>query len=262
MEFTPGDQTRWKLVWSDDFDYEGLPDPSKWGYEEGFVRNNEMQFYTRARRENARVEGGLLIIEGRKDSFPNPGYKVDSSNWKENREFVEYTSASLVSKIDTGWKYCRIEVLAKLPDGKGVWPAIWTLGINCPQVSWPACGEIDIMEFVGNWPGEIFGTIHYPTSEGAYEKQEGKLKDLDPHSDFHSYAIEWCPDRIDFFYDSHKYHTAWLDKAGAGVENPFRKPHYLILNLALGGSFGGEIEDDCFPQRYLIKHVSVYAHEQ
>ena len=257
MSLTPCDPARWKLVWSDDFDYEGLPDPSKWDYEEGFHRNNEMQYYTRARKENARVEGGLLIIEGRKEPLRNPQYKADSNHWAESREFAEYTSASLTSKFASGWKFGRIEVLAKLPEGKGVWPAIWTLGVNCPQVHWPACGEIDIMEFVGNWPTEIFGTIHYPV-DGEYEKQEGKLKGIDLHHDFHSYEIEWQSDRIDFFFDRHRYHTAWLDKAGVGDENPFRKPHFLLLNLALGGSFGGEIDPNFVPQQYLIKHVHIY----
>jgi beta-glucanase (GH16 family) len=257
LESGPGPCLGWQLAWSDEFDYEGLPDPSKWDFEEGFLRNGEMQYYTRGRKENARVESGMLVIEARKESFPNPVFRPGSDHWAESRKQVRYTSASLTSRVEGGLKYGRVEVLAQLPEGKGVWPAIWMLGINKPEVSWPACGEIDILEFVGNWPGEIFGTIHYPV-EGAHEKQEGKLTGIDPHDGFHLYAVEWFPERIDFFFDAQKYHTAWLDPAGRGDENPFRKPHYLILNLALGGSLGGEIDDSAFPHQYRIKSVKAY----
>ena len=118
---------QWKLVWSDEFDYEGLPDKKKWDYEEGFVRNKEMQYYTRARKENARVEKGMLVIEGRKEKFKNPKYKADSKKRNEQRQFASYTAASLVTLNKAAWKYGRIEVRAILPQGKGIWPAIWPL---------------------------------------------------------------------------------------------------------------------------------------
>lgn len=248
---------QWTLVWSDEFDYEGLPDPNKWDYEEGFVRNNEEQYYTRARLENARVEGGFLVIEGRKESFPNPGFKPDSSNWKEKPEYAEYTAASLITLGKASWKYGRVEVRAKLPKGQGVWPAIWTLGVNRSEVRWPACGEIDIMEFVGKEPGLIHANVHY-AMDGERRSKSGRIEVVEPYEDFHVYAMEWHEDRIDFFFDETKYHTVPLDLAGEGSDNPFRKPHYLLINLALGGTWGGEIDETIFPQKYLIDYVRIY----
>lgn len=248
---------KWKLVWSDEFDYEGLPDKKKWDYEEGFVRNNEMQFYTRSRKENARVEKGMLVIEGRKEKYENPRYVPESKDWRKKREFASYTAASLITLNKASWKYGRIEVRAKLPHGKGIWPAIWTLGANRSKVRWPGCGEIDIMEFVGKHPNLVHGTVHF-AMEGKHRSDGGKLKTEKPYADFHVYAIEWNADRIDFFFDDVKYHTFIIDKAGAGEDNPFRKPHYLLVNLALGGTWGGPIDDSVLPQRYLIDYVRVY----
>jgi len=159
----PASAPEWKLVWSDEFDKPGLPDPAKWGYESGFIRNNEQQFYTRERKENARVEGRMLIIEARKERFRTPDLSLaanDQRRGARSREFAEYTSASLTTRGKVSWSYGRIEVRAKLPSGRGTWPAIWTLGTNSRQVGWPACGEIDIMEFVGFEPGFIHANIH------------------------------------------------------------------------------------------------------
>src|SRR5215475_5915024 len=138
--------TDWKLVWSDEFDKPGLVDPAKWDYEVGLIRNNEAQYYTRERKENARVEDGMLVIESRKELFKNPDYNpaAQGKSTRRNRESSEYTSASITTRGKASWTYGRIEVRAKLPSGRGTWPAIWTLGTNT-QVSWPGCGEIDIM---------------------------------------------------------------------------------------------------------------------
>ena len=159
----PRPRDGWRLVWSDEFDYTGLPDPKKWDYEEGFVRNNEAQYYTRARKENARVENGMLVIEGRKEKFPVP----QASSGGKGRQFADYTAASLITLNKADWKFGRIEVRAKLPQGRGVWPAIWMLGSNIRQVGWPACGEIDIMEFVGHTPGFVHATVHFPEERQA-----------------------------------------------------------------------------------------------
>jgi beta-glucanase (GH16 family) len=237
---------KWKLVWSDEFDYQGLPDKTKWDYEEGFVRNDESQYYTRARLENARVEHGQLIIECRKEHFT-----------PANHAPVEYTSASLVTQNKASWQYGRIEVRAKLPQGKGVWPAIWTLGTNISQVGWPASGEIDIMEFVGKETNNVHGTVHF-AAEGKHQSDSGVMETAKPYDGFHVYAIEWTPDRIDFYFDSHKYHTVFTDKAGQGEDNPFRKPHYLLINFALGGGWGGPINETVLPQKYVIDYVRVY----
>jgi beta-glucanase (GH16 family) len=236
----------WKLVWSDEFNYRGLPDTNKWSYEQGFVRNHESQYYTRDRSENARVEDGHLILECRKEPFT-----------PANHAPVEYTSASLVTRQKADWQYGRIEIRAKIPQGRGVWPAIWTLGTNITQVGWPRCGEIDIMEFVGKAPDQIHGTIHY-FKDGKHASNHRSVKVDRPFDDFHTYAIEWTWERIDFFFDDQKYQSADISVADQPGGNPFHAPHYLILNFALGGSWGGPIDDTMLPQQFVIDYVRVY----
>ncbi len=237
----------WKLVWSDEFNYGGLPDKTKWNYEEGFVRNHEIQYYTRKRLENARVENGMLILECRKEHFTPPHHRP-----------VEYTAASIHTQKTASWKYGRIEVRAKLPSGKGVWPAIWTVGADRSKVGWPACGEIDIMEFIGRLPDKIHGTIHYGV-DGKHKSDTGSLTTAKPWEDFHVYAIEWHPDRIDFFFDQQKYRTVLLDQAGKGEANAFRLPHFLRLNFAFGGDWSGAVDDAVLPQKFMIDYVRVYS---
>jgi len=251
------------LVWSDEFSQEpdGLPDPAKWSYEEGFVRNNESQYYTKARKENARIEKGQLIIEARKEDYTPSSAVVHSGGSTfvagPTGVVAHYTSAALETFGKASWQYGRIEVRAQLPAGKGIWPAIWTLGTNHPRVGSPRCGEIDIMELVGKEPGIIHGTIHYFIN-GKHASKGGKLSVNHPEAGFHVYAAEWTPDRIDLYVDDQKYfsfNTSFADNDG---QNPFRKPHYLILNLALGGSWGGPIDDSIFPQRMTVDYVRVY----
>jgi len=216
----------WRLLWSDEFAAPGLPDKTRWGYESGFVRNNELQFYTHERSENARVENGMLVIEGRKERFANPGYRLGSSS-KSRRsgvQFAEYTAASVITERKASFLYGRIEVRARLPQGKGVWPAIWMLGTNISSVGWPRCGEIDIMEFVGKEPNRVHATVHF-SKDGKHASKGGRLNTTAPYNDFHIYAVEWFPDRMDFYFDQQKYFTFGLDTAGAGPDNPFRKPH-------------------------------------
>ena len=241
---TTGDDRVWDLVWSDEFDYSGLPDPDRWGYEVGHIRNSEKQIYTEAREENAYVRDGVLTITARKEAY----------------EGSEYTSASLITKKTATWTYGRFEVRAKLPSGIGMWPAIWMLGANIDEVGWPECGEIDIMENVGFAPMMIHGTVH----TGAYNHVRGTAKGSGipiqgVSDDFHIYAIEWFEDHIDFFVDDTRYFTFAND--GTGVEAwPFDLPHYLIINAAIGGSWGGQqgIDDSIFPQAYEIDYVRVY----
>lgn len=251
----------WNLVWSEEFDYSGLPDPAKWGYEQGWVRNNESQYYMKERLENARVEDGQLILEGRKERLPNPGYDPAAKEGSKSREFIEYTAASITTRDKASWLYGRIEVRAKLPQGKGMWPAVWMLGTNIREVGWPRCGEIDIMEYVGKEPDAVHGTLHWGKSWQKPEKKSSgkKLDTPRPFDDFHIYAVEWYPDRIDFYFDDKKYHTVTAQQViETSGENPFDKPHYLLLNLALGGSWGGEIDDSVLPQKYVIDYVRVY----
>ena len=254
------------LVWSDEFDYEGLPSSDKWDYEEGFVRNKELQYYMKARKDNARVENGHLIIEARKERWPNPRSGKGQYDWQRNRKFVDYTSACLITKKKLEFVYGRVEVRAKMPRGRGMWPAIWTVGADYGDVGdagWPRCGEIDIMEYVGKVPHTIHANNHFANpkiKDRAVHNSAGggKVTIQKPYEDFHVYAIEWDEKQIKFFADEKQYATLNIDVAGKGPDNPFRKPHYLMLNLALGGSWGGAIDDAVLPQKYLIDYVRVY----
>ncbi|MFD0895214.1 glycoside hydrolase family 16 protein [Luteolibacter ambystomatis] len=249
----------WKLVWSDDFNRAGAPDPTKWTYEKGFVRNQELQFYTDNRRENARVEGGNLVIEARKEAFPNPSYVADAKDWQKSRKEAEYTSAALITKGLKSFKYGKIEVRAKLPSGKGIWPAIWMLGDNRGPTRWPMCGEIDIMEFVSHTPGVVHGTLHF-AKPGTTEHQSagGQTKSDSLHTTFHTYGVEWNEKTITLLFDDKAYKTVDLDAAGAGEDNPFRKPFYLLLNVAVGGSWGKEPDPKVYPQRMEVDWVKVW----
>ena len=258
----------WRLVWSDEFDYEGLPDKTKWDYEEGFVRNKEAQYYTRERMENVRISKGVLVIEGRKEDFKNQKHKAGSKKRQEQRKAAHYTSGSINTLGHAEFKYGRVEVRAKMPRGNGMWPAIWMMGTNLATVGWPRCGEIDIMEYVGKDPHAIHANNHFANPEikdkslkgRAIHKSSGrgKITVKEPYKDFHVYAIEWDEKQIKFFVDDKQYGTLNIDVAGKGSDNPFRKPHYLLLNLAIGGSWGGKIDDSVLPQKYEIDYVRVF----
>jgi beta-glucanase (GH16 family) len=233
----------WTLVFSDEFDTAGALDPAKWGYEIGYVRNDEKQYYT-SRSENVRAEGGHLVIEGRKEAHQGYGYTSASINTRGRFEFL----------------YGRVEVRAKLPTGNGTWPAIWMLGTNISQVGWPTCGEIDVMENVGFEPTRIHGTVH----TAAYNHVAGTAKGSSvtipsPWEDFHVYAMEWYSDHIDVFVDGQKYFTFRNEGTGSHTW-PFDKPQYLLVNLAIGGAWGGQkgIDDSAFPHRYLVDYVRIY----
>lgn len=250
---------KWKLVWKEEFNYTGLPDPAKWSYEVGHIRNNEQQYYTNARKENVWVSKGVLAITGRKESFPNEFYSKENTTWKTESPTAQYTSASINTLGKVGWKYGRIEVRAKLPQGAGIWPAIWMMGANRSEVGWPKCGEIDVMEFVGNQPKEIYGTIHFPDPLGEGNKSNGnKITAENLGADFHVYAIEWNEQTIDVYFENNKYHSFSVDSAGVGDDNPFRKPFYLLLNLAMGANWPGPIDDAILPQQFLVDYVRVY----
>jgi beta-glucanase (GH16 family) len=233
----------WTLVFADEFDTAGALDPAKWGYELGYIRNNEKQYYT-SRSENVRAEGGNLVIEGRKEAHQGYGYTSASINTLGRFEFT----------------YGRVEVRAKLPTGNGAWPAVWMLGTNRAQVGWPTCGEIDIMENVGFDPLRIHGSVHTAAYNHTIGTQKtGTVTVANPSEGFHVYAMEWYADHIDVFVDGQKYFTFANEGTGARTW-PFDKPQYLLINLAIGGSWGGQkgIDDARFPQRYLVDYVKIY----
>lgn len=241
----------YKLVWSDEFDNTGLPLDSKWNYEEGFVRNNEQQFYTKKRLENVHIENGILTIEGRKESFQG----------------AEYTAASITTKDRAAWKYGRVEVRAKLPAGSGSWPAIWMLGNDFPNITpWPKCGEIDIMEAIGKEPGMIYGTVHYGNLWPDTKNKGGNIYNATTYSDFHIYSVEWTADQMKFYIDNNNYFTFNKTDLLAGYAYPFDKPFYLLLNLAIGGNWAGGnpafppfgIDNSTFPQKFLIDYVRIF----
>lgn len=233
------------LVWADEFNYKGLPDPKKWGYEEGLIRNNEAQFYTRADKENAFVSNGKLTIRAIKEDFNG----------------AKYTSASLVTVDTRTFTYGRFEVKAKVPVGRGTWPAIWMLGTSIKEVGWPTCGEIDILENVGYDSLKIHANVHTKAYNHTKKTNKGyTISVRNPWEDFHIYAVEWRTDRIDFFYDDVLYFS-YAKEENATVDTwPFDQPHYLILNLAIGGAWGGTkgIYDAKFPHDFVIDYVRVY----
>lgn len=259
--------SEYKLVWSDEFDRPGQPDPKKWTYEEGFVRNNEEQYYTRDRRQNARVENGYLVIEARKEKYSNKFYKAGSTRWNQKQEHARYTSAALITQGLGDWKYGRIVVRARLPKGKGTWPAIWMLGADRGKVAWPFCGEIDILEQLGRMPEKVHGTIHWGVdpakNKGKNHMSNGGLtvSEDDLSRGFNTYAIEWTEQKIDFYFNKTKYHSVDLSKMPEASAQQFRKPYYLLLNLAIGGSWGGEVDPGIFPQRILVDYVRIYQRQ-
>jgi beta-glucanase (GH16 family) len=233
----------WRLVFADEFDVPGTPDPARWNHEIGYIANDEKQYYT-SRRENARVEDGMLVIEARRERWM--GY--------------DYTSARLNTKGRAEFLYGKVEIRAKLPTGRGTWPALWMLGANIDQAGWPACGEIDIMENVGFDPQTIVASVHtaaYNHMQGTHKN--GTITVAAPWADFHVFAAEWHADRIDAFVDGQKYFTFRNEGTGSRTW-PFDRPQFLILNLAIGGTWGGQqgIDDSPFPHRLVIDYVRVY----
>lgn len=233
------------LVWSDEFNYKGLPDSTKWGYETGGGGwgNHELEFYTGRRPENARVEDGKLIIEARKEK------------WMGN----EYTSARLSTKGKGDWKYGRIEVRAKLPKGLGTWPAIWMLGSTTP-LKWPDDGEIDIMEHVGFHQGFIHGSIHckkYNHKIGTQKTDTTFISDCSEN--FHVYGLEWNADSINVSVDDHVYFRFKNEHSNYSAW-PFDNKMFLLLNIAVGGDWGGQkgVDENIWPQRMEIDYVRVY----
>jgi beta-glucanase (GH16 family) len=247
----------WTLVWSDEFATDGRPDPAKWGYEEGFVRNNEAQYYT---PKNARVERGVLVIEARKEHLTGLPARPGGGRRSGGRAETQYTSASLTTRGKASWTYGKIEARAKIPTGRGTWPAIWLLGTNVDEVGWPRCGEIDVMENVGFDPDVIHANIHTELYNHVKKTNKGSKVTVEkPYADFHVYALEWGPEALDVSLDGRKYFTFANEGTGPSAW-PFDRPHYLILNLAIGGDWGGQkgIDEAIFPQRMEVDYVRVY----
>lgn len=244
-------RAEYSMIWSDEFDYTGLPNPEFWSYDVGGWGwgNAESQYYTDARLENARVEDGRLIIEAREEQY----------------EGLSYTSARILTQDKKEFQYGVIEARIKLPAGVGVWPAFWMLGANFGQVNWPNCGEIDIMEYVGRLPNEIHGTVHGPGYSGGFGVTA--LHDFGGPAteEFHVYKVVWEADLIRWYVNDILYHTVGPDDIGGSPragpnEWVFDQPFFIILNVALGGTFGGPISPEMtFPVQMEVDYVRAYA---
>jgi beta-glucanase (GH16 family) len=225
------------LVWSDEFNTNGAPDPAKWGYDlgGGGYGNNELEYYTN-RPENVIVENGVLKIKA----------------IKENYNGSAYTSARLLSKGKFAFKYGKVEVSAKLPAGVGTWPAIWMLGNNISTAGWPDCGEIDIMEHRGSELNKIFGTLHYPGHSGGNADGNSKMIS-NATTAFHKYSLDWSASYIKIYVDDQLIHTV-----ANTASLPFNQDFFLILNVAMGGSFGGTVDPNFSNATMEVDYVRVY----
>ncbi len=229
------------LVWSDEFSTSGTPDPTKWGYDlgAGGWGNNELEFYT-SRTDNVNVSDGTLKIILKKEDYQGSAY----------------TSARMLSYGKFSFKYGKIEVRAKLPAGKGTWPAIWMLGDNYKAAIWPACGEIDIMEHVGNGPGVIHSSIHTTSSFGNTINTSTKTVST-YNTEFHLYQANWTPDRIEFSIDNALFYT-YSPSVRNSSTWPFDQNCFIILNVAMGGNFGGAIDPAFTNSQMEVDYVRVY----
>jgi len=241
--------TGWELTWSDDFEGEkgDLPDPSSWTFDIGTGDNGwgnrELQYYTN-RPENVSLDGeGNLVITAIEESFSGSSY----------------TSARIKTEGLFNQAYGRFEARIKTPFGRGVWPAFWMLGSDFREVGWPQTGEIDIMEFRGQEPSRIHGSLHGPGySAGNAVTSSYSLANGRFDTEFHLFAVEWFEDRIDYYVDDVRYQT--IERTDVGGEWVFDKPFFLILNIAVGGTFVGPPSDQTpFPQQMTIDYVNVYS---
>jgi len=237
----------WALIWTDEFDGPAgsAPDPAKWTHDlgAGGWGNQELETYTDS-RDNSYLDGaGHLVIEARQSA---PG---------------QYTSARLKTQMKFGVTYGRIEARIKLPAGQGIWPAFWMLGANIADKGWPQCGEIDIMENIGREPAAIHGTVHGPGYSGANGISQsfslsGSTRFAD---DYHIFAVQWSPAAIQFFVDGNAYFKVTPASIPQGANWVFNRPFFLLLNVAVGGSWPGSPDaTTSFPQKMLVDYVRVY----
>lgn len=235
------------LAWSDEFSVAGLPDPSKWDFDTGMNKqgwhNHELQYYSRDRASNAVVKDGRLVIAAREETL------ASAADWGGQR----YTSARLVTQGKAEWTYGFFEIRARLTCSKGAWPAIWMLN---SALVWPAGGELDIMEHVGRNPGQVFSTVH--TAEGSGGNGSGATVQVhDACTAFHNYQMHWTGQRIRFGIDG-VVHAEYSNAGKGAGQWPFDAPQFLILNIAVGGDLGGEVDDSALPATMEVDYVRVY----
>lgn len=227
-----------QLLWSDEFNTDGLPNSNNWGYDTGNNNgwgNNELEYYTN-RQENAFVSNGTLKLVLKKETYQG----------------FNYTSARLLSKGKFSFKYGRVDIKAKLPAGGGTWPALWMLGDNISSAGWPACGEIDIMEHVGNQLNKIYGTVHHPNHSGG-NADGGTVNIANATTEFHLYSLDWSPSQIKFYVDNQLFYTFANNSS-----LPFNQNFFFIMNIAMGGNFGGAVDPNFTSSTMEVDYVRVY----
>lgn len=247
----------YQLVWADEFDKDGMPDSVNWTYEYGFVRNQELQWY---QPENARCKKGILVIEARKEERPNPMYTENSDDWRRKRKNIQYTASCMITKGKKTWQYGRFEMKARIDISSGIWPAWWTLGI---EKGWPANGEIDIMEY---YKGKLLANIaclgndrnpEWYSNTFSTDSMGGTLW----ANQFHVWRMDWTEELITLYVDDRLLNkvsvNSLVNKDGSGF-NPFKQPHYMLLNVAVGGMNGGDPGSTVFPRKLEVDYVRVY----
>lgn len=252
------DDKKYKLVWSDEFTKNGAPDQNNWNYEIGFVRNEENQWY---QKENAYCKDGFLIIEARNEKKANPNFvSKNHHDWKKQRDSIKVTSSCLITQGKHSWQYGRFEMRAKIPTGNGMWPAFWSLGING---NWPANGEIDIMEY---YTGKILANAAWKSDKTnvAWDSETKKLSAIKEASwteKFHIWRMDWNEDWIKLYVDNELLNEINVKEANQNPNQkifPFQQPHYLLINLAVGGINGGDFTEKNLPSKYIIDYIRVY----
>lgn len=250
LNTTEAQQSMWKLKWHDEFNYDGLPDSTKWNYEVGYVRNDELQYYTRERLQNCRVNSGYLTIKCRKEDYKD----------------FKFTSASLNSKGKGNFLYGKVEIRAKIPASRGTLAALWMLPVKNEYGDWLKSGEIDLVERAGYDAEKLHFTIHTEAFNEFARTKQGTIIETgekQKEANFHIYSMEWYPDKLLFFLDEQKVFQ--FDKqAGDYRQWPFDKPFYLIMSLALGGPWAGRqgIDEYALPQKLLIDYVRIYEEKR
>jgi beta-glucanase (GH16 family) len=248
----------YQLVWSDEFNKDGAVDLGNWKFENGFVRNQEFQWY---QADNAWCEKGLLIIEARREQKPNPAYQEGTTDWRKKNANIDYTSSSLKTSGNHSWQYGRFVMRGRIQIDAGLWPAWWTLGV---KGRWPSNGEIDIMEYYRN---RVMANVATGTDQLNKAKWFTKIRPADSlggkawASKFHTWRMDWDEKEISLYLDDVLMNNVALAELvnGDGTNiNPFNQPHYMLLNLAIGGTQGGDPGNTKFPNRFEVDYVRVY----
>lgn len=248
----------YELIWSDEFNQTGPPNPENWTFEHGFSRNRELQWY---QPENAVCENGKLIISAKRERVSNPNFVSGAKSWKNNRQYAEYTSACVTTQGLHSWTFGRVEVCARIDAREGLWPAIWTLG---EEGYWPDRGEIDIMEY---YRGHLLANACWRGDWRWTPQWEGSKRPLIAFEDeawasrFHTWRMDWDEEQIELFVDDtllNNIALAQTIRKGDEGSRPFHQPHFLLFNLAIGGNQGGDPSATEFPATFEVDYVRVY----